>query len=381
LAFFPDGRDGDARLSRDAFGDGDGSQFLRGANENTKSLPSLTACVALAFAHRDETCATVELTAASAEGWTATYAFPNVAPGALGFPLSSFPKNPPASRLARPRGDPHIAASLTCQRGGPFAVVEGDAPDTRRRSDEDDEDASGSESERDDGVSSDADAVEKKTFVRLMDVTGALTDLYGVFCPPERCAFALDQRGRTILCFDGSNTAVAVSRERRETINSGNVAEEKLDDEKASEKADDATEPAERPSGETSGEDDPAALDPLASEADPPVCVTHTTHTKLCVYAVPRGVHARSSPAETAESVFFSSRLDGDGVVSREDVAEAKLFSGKSSRRPRRGRITKSAMADSGERGSVGAHPERARRARGEEGEVSQAPRRARAQV
>jgi hypothetical protein len=288
---------------------------LRGANETTKSLPSLTACVALAFAHRDETCATVELTAASAEGWTATYAFPNVAPGALGFPLSSFPKNPPASRLARPRGDPHIAASLTCQRGGPFAVVEGDAPDTRRRSDEDDEDASGSESERDDGVSSDADAVEKKTFVRLMDVTGALTDLYGVFCPPERCAFALDQRGRTILCFDGSNTAVAVSRERRETINSGNVAEEKLDDENASEKADDATEPAERPSGETSGEDDPAALDPLASEADPPVCVTHTTHTKLCVYAVPRGVHARSSPAETAESVFFSSRLDGDGVV------------------------------------------------------------------
>jgi hypothetical protein len=218
FGFFADGRDGDARLSRDAFGDGDGPQFFRGANEKTKSLPSLTACVALAFAHRDETCATVELTAASAEGWTATYAFPNVAPGALGFPLSSFPKNPPASRLARPRGDPHIAASLTCQRGGPFAVVEGDAPDTRRRSDEDDEDASGSESERDDGVSSDADAVEKKTFVRLMDVTGALTDLYGVFCPPERCAFALDQRGRTILCFDGSNTAVAVSRERRETI-------------------------------------------------------------------------------------------------------------------------------------------------------------------
>jgi hypothetical protein len=329
FGFFPDGRDGDARLSRDAFGDGDGPQFFRGANEKTKSLPSLTACVALAFAHRDETCATVELTAASAEGWTATYAFPNVAPGALGFPLSSFPKNPPASRLARPRGDPHIAASLTCQRGGPFAVVEGDAPDTRRRSDEDDEDASGSESERDDGVSSDADAVEKKTFMRLMDVTGALTDLYGVFCPPERCAFALDQRGRTILCFDGSNTAVAVSRERRETINSGTVAEEKLDDEKASEKADDATEPAERPSGETSGEDDPAALDPLASEADPPVCVTHTTHTKLCVYAVPRGVHAQSSPAETAESVFFSSRLDGDGVVSARTSPKRSFSPGK----------------------------------------------------
>jgi hypothetical protein len=137
FGFFADGRDGDARLSRDAFGDGDGPQFFRGANEKTKSLPSLTACVALAFAHRDETCATVELTAASAEGWTATYAFPNVAPGALGFPLSSFPKNPPASRLARPRGDPHIAASLTCQRGGPLRRRRGrragHAPPLRRR--------------------------------------------------------------------------------------------------------------------------------------------------------------------------------------------------------------------------------------------------------
>ena len=362
--FFSDGGDGDAQksLSRDAsfFGDGDGPQ-LSGAVER---LPSLTACVALAFARREEneTRATVELTAASAEGWTATYAFPYVAPGALVLSRSSFPKNPRASRLARPRGDPHVAASLTRQRGGPFAVVEGDAPDkkTRRRSDEDEDDASGSESERDDGVSDgESRAVEKKTFVRAMDVTGAETDLYGVFCPPERCAFALDARGRTILYFDGSNTVVAVSRERQKSeTNTSSVAEgardafQPADEKKNAEPErdeDDATEPAERLSGvEASGEDDPAALDPPASR-DPPVCVTHTTHTKLCVYAVPRGVHAqkKSSPAtpsatdlvtrsrrgdetaETAESVFFSSRLDG--VVSARTSPKRSFSPGKPS--------------------------------------------------
>ena len=193
------------------------------------SLTSLTACVALAFIPgRDDEKAsvadTVELAAASAAGWTATFPFP-VAPG------STLPKNPPASRFVKPRGDAHVAKTLTCQRGGPFCVVEGDAPDTRRArasisedaSDASERhfgDASGSEPERDDDASSASKVSSKeeakKTFVRAMDLTGA-RDLYGVFCPPERCAFALDASGRTIHCFDGSETAVVVARERRET--------------------------------------------------------------------------------------------------------------------------------------------------------------------
>ena len=213
-ASLPRLRDRAADADLRSFGDGDGPPART-------SLTSLTACVALAFSIANDArknADTVELAAASAAGWTATFIF-TVAPG------STFPKNPPASRFAKPRGDPHVAKTLTCQRGGPFCVVEGDAPDTRRArvSEEDgserhfgDEssESSGSEPERDDDAEKKNE--EAKTFVRAMDLTGA-RDLYGVFCPPERCAFALDASGRTIHCFDGSETAVVVARERRET--------------------------------------------------------------------------------------------------------------------------------------------------------------------
>ena len=309
------------------------------------SLTSLTACVALAFIPgRDDEKAsvadTVELAAASAAGWTATFPFP-VAPG------STLPKNPPASRFVKPRGDAHVAKTLTCQRGGPFCVVEGDAPDTRRArasisedaSDASERhfgDASGSEPERDDDASSavsDPSKEEaKKTFVRAMDLTGA-RDLYGVFCPPERCAFALDASGRTIHCFDGSETAVVVARERRETR--GRREEEARDAPGAD--AEPETEPetetrAERLNGDGDGEDHPEPEGDPPAAAKPP-SVTHTTHTTLCVYAVPRdtsgsdgtfGPFAASSPPETpayadladfAESRLYR-RLDASAAFS-----------------------------------------------------------------
>ena len=303
------------------------------------SLTSLTACVALAFIPgRDDEKAsvadTVELAAASAAGWTATFAFP-VAPG------STLPKNPRASRFAKPRGDPHVAKTLTCQRGGPFCVVEGDAPDTRRaRASEEDaserhlwrDESSGSEPERDDDAESSSASSSreeaKKTFVRAMDLTGA-RDLYGVFCPPERCAFALDASGRTIHCFDGSETAVVVARERRETR--GRREEEARDAPGAD--AEPETEPetetqAERLNGDGDGEDHPEPEGDPPAAAKPP-SVTHTTHTTLCVYAVPRdtsgsdgtfGPFAASSPPETpAESFFFADsyrRLDASAAFS-----------------------------------------------------------------
>ena len=307
------------------------------------SLTSLTACVALAFIPgRDDEKAsvadTVELAAASAAGWTATFPFP-VAPG------STLPKNPPASRFVKPRGDAHVAKTLTCQRGGPFCVVEGDAPDTRRArasisedaSDASERhfgDASGSEPERDDDASSASKVSSKeeakKTFVRAMDLTGA-RDLYGVFCPPERCAFALDASGRTIHCFDGSETAVVVARERRETR--GRREEEARDAPGADAEPEPETETqAERLNGDGDGEDHPEPEGDPPAAAKPP-SVTHTTHTTLCVYAVPRdtsgsdgtfGPFAASSPPETpayadladfAESRLYR-RLDASAAFS-----------------------------------------------------------------
>ena len=310
-----------------SFGDGDGPPART-------SLTSLTACVALAFIPgRDDEKAsvadTVELAAASAAGWTATFPFP-VAPG------TTTPKNPPASRLVKPRGDAHVAKTMTCQRGGPFCVVEGDAPDTRRARASISEDASdvsechfgdasGSEPERDDDASSASKVSSKeeakKTFVRAMDLTGA-RDLYGVFCPPERCAFALDASGRTIHCFDGSETAVVVARERRETR--GRREEEARDAPGAD--AEPGPEPetetrAERLNGDGDGEDHPEPEGDPPAAAKPP-SVTHTTHTTLCVYAVPRdtsgsdgtfGPFAASSPPETPAYAFA-------------DFAESRLY-------------------------------------------------------
>ena len=306
----------------------DGARFGAGSGgaEKPRVVPSLTACVALAFlssktANETASATTVELAAASAEGWTATFPFPVVSGKA-------FPKNPPASRVCAPRGAPHVAASLAGQRGGPFVVVEGDAPDEASSfgdaSEASEADGapfsattgeknasfrkkSASEPERDD----DDERSTRRTFVRLMDVTGA-SDLYGVFCPPERCAFALDARGRTMHCFDGSGTAVVVARERRETARPVAEAEpESLAD------------PAAPPRGEGDGEEDSEdAADAEDSEAAKPPSVTHTTHTKLCVYAVPRdaptGAAAGFSPPETPasspayrERAQFSFSLDG----------------------------------------------------------------------
>ena len=330
--------DAELRSFGDEASDGDGPPART-------SLTSLTACVALAFIPgRDDEKAsvadTVELAAASAAGWTATFPFP-VAPG------STLPKNPPASRFVKPRGDAHVAKTLTCQRGGPFCVVEGDAPDTRRARASISEDASdaserhfgeasGSEPERDDDASSASKVSSKeeakKTFVRAMDLTGA-RDLYGVFCPPERCAFALDASGRTIHCFDGSETAVVVARERRETR--GRREEEARDAPGAD--AEPETEPetetrAERLNGDGDGEDRPEPEGDPPAAAKPP-SVTHTTHTTLCVYAVPRdtsgsdgtfGPFAASSPPETpayadladfAESRLYR-RLDASAAFS-----------------------------------------------------------------
>ena len=312
-----------------SFGDGDGPPART-------SLTSLTACVALAFSIANDArknADTVELAAASAAGWTATFIF-TVAPG------STFPKNPPASRFAKPRGDPHVAKTLTCQRGGPFCVVEGDAPDTRRArvSEEDgserhfgDEssESSGSEPERDDDAEKKNE--EAKTFVRAMDLTGA-RDLYGVFCPPERCAFALDASGRTIHCFDGSETAVVVARERRETrlpARDAPGADAETETETRAE-----TEPAERPNGDGDGEDHPEPEGDPPAAAKPP-SVTHTTHTTLCVYAVPRdtsgsdirtfGPFAASSPPQTPAYAFAdfadfnNRRLDASAAFSLDD--------------------------------------------------------------
>ena len=86
---------------RDRAADADGS-FGDGAGPPARtSLTSLTACVALAFSIAND--ARRVLTPSSSRRrprrpWTATFIF-TVAPG------STFPKNPPASRFAKPRGD------------------------------------------------------------------------------------------------------------------------------------------------------------------------------------------------------------------------------------------------------------------------------------
>lgn len=239
----------------------------------TKDAPyvpvtSLTSCAALAF--REEAGKTY-LVAASDEGWSVT------------FDLDAEIKNQNQKakrpiKTLQPRGDPHVARSISCQRDGVFALVEGDAPDTRRRAsgaeewdDDDDDDQNAGDSNRNKSNSS----TTKKTFVRLLDMTG-VHDLYGVLSLPVSCEFAVGTGGRTAVGFDGAGTVVIVATERRTVA--VETAETPLVAEKGQTNQDDADGETES-NGEKESEPTPA-----------PPAVTHTTHAKLCVYRVPNKI-------------------------------------------------------------------------------------------
>lgn len=297
-------------------------------DDESISVGSLTPYVALAFRKEN---GKMQLAAASAEGWTAT------------FDLDGGDSKR-ALKILQPRGDPHVARAMMCQRDGEFGIVEGDAPDTRRlRVDAEsgaegwDEDEDTFEDEFDDEETDDQpNKKAKKTFVRLLDMTG-LVDLYGVLSPPEACDFKCGVSGGTTACFNGRGTVVLVASERREVIvelvEEPPVAEEGEPAEESNEDADDKTEGEVEGDAEGEGEN-------VESGPQPPA-VTHTVHTKLCVYRVPLKSSQSSRPLtpdintsflETG-SVFSdlvslekpTTTLKNEMSLSREEKAQARL--------------------------------------------------------